>query len=745
MTAKSELPVCVLGMSRSGTSLTARVLNLLGVDLGPNEDLVPGNEQNVKGYWERREIFDLNEAVLTALGGTYLNPPPLAPGWEHSPELASLERRARELVDACFGASKLWGFKDPRTSLTLPFWRRIVPRMRYVICVRHPLEVAASFAQYPSTGPFHGKDWLDLWLRSTASALLQTNDSPRMLAFYEDFFADLRAEVELLAAFIKRPVTATALVAIEDFVEAGLRHHRVEAEPISPGLETPGAISLYAALRDLPPHPSNRDLKRVDALAASLLSAPDLAESPQPAAPTAVSRFPDDLATPGIAYYGIHQDGWLERESQIALAGGPPATLVVRAQVLPQAGQRLEVLVDGLRVDVRDVTEGPLDLFIPIPAARHRRLVELRWADSVPLPLPDTRRAAAALQFLGFSEHENELLNQGDSAIETLVRERDLQAEAAACRLEEIEKLAVERDLQAKIAAERLEALEYASTLGESLEQLKRELALQSAVAAERLEAIDTLVETSQQLQSVGRDREAAIEKLRTELDLQAEAAMERLATVEKLRKELSVQTAAAQDRLAEIEKLEQALEERLTAVDELGRERDLQAQAAEERLATIEELEKELDVQTAAAEDRLETIAELERALRALEKRAATVDELARERDLQAQAAEERLATIEELEKELDVQTAAAENRLKTIAELEHAVGPLKERAASIDELARERDLQAQAAEERLATIEEMSRERALLMESDARRAEAVESLARKRIQGENPPEGWR
>ena len=53
-----ELPVCILGMGRSGTSLTARVLNLLGVDLGPESGFVERSEQNVTGYWERRAKRD---------------------------------------------------------------------------------------------------------------------------------------------------------------------------------------------------------------------------------------------------------------------------------------------------------------------------------------------------------------------------------------------------------------------------------------------------------------------------------------------------------------------------------------------------------------------------------------------------------------------------------------------------------------------------------------------------------------
>ena len=54
--------IIVLGMHRSGTSALARVLNLLGVDLGTN--LLPAAEDNETGFWEHRDLVLVNEEVL---------------------------------------------------------------------------------------------------------------------------------------------------------------------------------------------------------------------------------------------------------------------------------------------------------------------------------------------------------------------------------------------------------------------------------------------------------------------------------------------------------------------------------------------------------------------------------------------------------------------------------------------------------------------------------------------------------
>jgi len=404
-----ELPVCVLGMGRSGTSLTARVLNLLGVDLGPETGLIPASPQNRKGYWERRAIFELNDAVLSAMGGNYANPPPLRPGWHRSSILKPLKQRARILVAECFGASPLWGFKDPRTSLTLPFWRDVIPRMRYVICVRDPAEVAASFERYASDGSSDARSWPDLWLLSTARALLDTGDSPRMLAFYEDYFDNLNGQVEHLAAFIGRPMTSDGLASIEDFVERDLRHWTDPGGTQFRRRDNSETRTLYDALRTLPPCPRKREFRRVERLADRLLRARVRRGGPaflsrrrslSATAPSVLQHFPADLIH-GVERFGIADDGWVEKHAYVALTGGGAVNLVIQGAALPCEEQRVEVLVNGRPVASESVAAGDFEVQVPLRASRRRRRIELRWKCATPLAPPDQRQAAARLTFIG--------------------------------------------------------------------------------------------------------------------------------------------------------------------------------------------------------------------------------------------------------------------------------------------------------------------------------------------------------
>src|SRR5947208_687341 len=109
--------ICILG-GRSGTSLVARVLNLLGVDLGPADAMMPANANNRRGFWEHQGIVEVNDAVLARHSATWPALPTLAAGWENDPALAELYDRAKAIVARDFAGKALWGWKDPRACVT---------------------------------------------------------------------------------------------------------------------------------------------------------------------------------------------------------------------------------------------------------------------------------------------------------------------------------------------------------------------------------------------------------------------------------------------------------------------------------------------------------------------------------------------------------------------------------------------------------------------------------------------------
>jgi hypothetical protein len=245
-------PVCVLGFGRSGTSLTMRVLNLLGVALGPEEDLLlPVEADNTRGYWEPRWMVDLNDAILAELDTVWWRPLPAERGWERGEAFEPMRERARTLLQEKFGSAPLWGWKDPRMALTLPFWHELVPDAKYVICVRNPADAISSIQRRPEPTMSVGA-WGDVWLDHIARALMETDGRPRLIVFYEDFFREPHRQLERIASFlgVEPPDLDDPGSSPLGEIEAGLRHHSTSVLELTgvTGI-SPAARTVFFALR----------------------------------------------------------------------------------------------------------------------------------------------------------------------------------------------------------------------------------------------------------------------------------------------------------------------------------------------------------------------------------------------------------------------------------------------------------------------------------------------------------------
>jgi hypothetical protein len=217
--------VCVVGMHRSGTSLVARLVNLLGADLGEERDFLAPAADNPAGFWENRFVVQLNDELLSILGGSTVEPPLLPDGWEHQPELASVRDRARAVLSRSFTrAVPVAAWKDPRTSLTLPFWLTVAPITDAVICIRRPMEVARSLAARDGTGA----DWAShLWIRYVVAAFRAP--VRKLVVRYDDFFERPDDVIEQLAGVVGEAADGVDRGSVRGAIDESLRHQRVEA------------------------------------------------------------------------------------------------------------------------------------------------------------------------------------------------------------------------------------------------------------------------------------------------------------------------------------------------------------------------------------------------------------------------------------------------------------------------------------------------------------------------------------
>jgi len=131
--------IVVVGAHRSGTSLTAGILHQAGVNMGRR--FREPDEWNPTGYWGDLDWLDLNKKLLRDAGGNWYTPPGIealaAQGEALADEIRALVARKDE--------APLWGFKDPRTCLTIGvLLPHLPPDTRFLIVRRGKAAVVRS-------------------------------------------------------------------------------------------------------------------------------------------------------------------------------------------------------------------------------------------------------------------------------------------------------------------------------------------------------------------------------------------------------------------------------------------------------------------------------------------------------------------------------------------------------------------------------------------------------------------------
>jgi hypothetical protein len=203
--------------------MVARLLHAWGLCLGPAEEFMQPSPANPEGYWENMRFVKLNDRIMAQFGGYWSKPPSFPAHWEFMPEVDSLFAEAEALVRR-FRDHNCWGWKDPRNSVTIPFWRRVIPDLKVVVCVRNPLEVVHSlFARrdLPSASLFQ------LWLTYYRQLLSAIPPTRRIVTHYQSYFEDARAEARRVSGWLDLQASDEIVDRALAQVSAGLRHHHV--------------------------------------------------------------------------------------------------------------------------------------------------------------------------------------------------------------------------------------------------------------------------------------------------------------------------------------------------------------------------------------------------------------------------------------------------------------------------------------------------------------------------------------
>jgi len=247
--------ICVLGAHRSGTSTITRALNLLGAYLGEDNDLMKPLPENPEGFWERLDVYYLQNRLLAIMKRSWEATVPLPENWHKTDEILPLKDELVELVKDNFLGQPLWAWKDPRTCLLLPLWKDVLAELgidlKVLFVVRNPLDVARSLEKRNGFTPDKG---LGIWFNNTIAALKDVAGLETIFLSYDCFLDDWETELKRCAdgLGIVWPVVESGLRAkIEPFVRRDLRHSVSGLEELHAIAAPEPIFRLYSLLLEI--------------------------------------------------------------------------------------------------------------------------------------------------------------------------------------------------------------------------------------------------------------------------------------------------------------------------------------------------------------------------------------------------------------------------------------------------------------------------------------------------------------
>lgn len=238
--------VVVLGTHRGGTSVIARGLEVLGVDLGNH--LMPPGDENPKGYWEDLDINLLNIEILSFLKRDWHSLAPIQPMEVDALYENGYFQRAVELLNDKTKEVQIFGFKDPRVAKLLPFWKKVIAdglfQAHYILAIRHPLSVCESLSK--RDGFEREKGYL-LWLEHVLNSFVGTQGESRVLVDYDHLMQSPQTDMERIARQLQMEIIPTELERFkQDFLENELRHTIYQIENLSLDESPPLVLDIYS-------------------------------------------------------------------------------------------------------------------------------------------------------------------------------------------------------------------------------------------------------------------------------------------------------------------------------------------------------------------------------------------------------------------------------------------------------------------------------------------------------------------
>ena len=229
----SRQPIIILGMHRSGTTMITRLLENLGLFVGAEKEI---NNEALFFYEINNWIFDLHTArPELPYNMRYTNPACekiilesldyFMSSGKKKKYLGKLNRQYPSIKDLDIP----WGWKDPKNTFTIKFWKQIFPGAKVIHIYRNPIDSVSSYIErdlaiknrfewnwkkklkreflvsrnfHQNFRLFNMEEGFSLWKEYVSQAISLKEDFENFMEIkYEDFLSDPGNKIDELSAF----------------------------------------------------------------------------------------------------------------------------------------------------------------------------------------------------------------------------------------------------------------------------------------------------------------------------------------------------------------------------------------------------------------------------------------------------------------------------------------------------------------------------------------------------------------
>ena len=231
--------IIVLGMHRSGTSVVAGLVSILGAYAGA--DLMKPTKDNPKGYYENTSVYVLNKRILSENSVNWDDDSFSCDDIKQN-KFEEYVLAAKEVIKDQLKYAKKIVIKDPRICILFPIWKEafkeLNTQVKVLLVYRSPLEVAQSLKKRDNMPLEKG---MMLWTHHLFKSEFYSRPYARLYIEYDADFHDFDLFLEKLAGFIGVELSQFIKKRANELYSPSLKHHQLNFDNV--GGDIPSYLS----------------------------------------------------------------------------------------------------------------------------------------------------------------------------------------------------------------------------------------------------------------------------------------------------------------------------------------------------------------------------------------------------------------------------------------------------------------------------------------------------------------------